>query len=178
LATLQPPLLMSFREPNGAVMKVNMKRLGWERSIGASSLRGLQGRSATNQNGQAAEEKKENMPWGLDAAKTFLASGSGRCVFRLTSPLIGLPRRWGRRALSRTRCVHSALQELCPASGRIVENSPCLWPICRWSWRPQDHHHALPGWQRATAPADGTGPPWTARFDAISHTYVFAGQHH
>src|SRR5258707_8448898 len=82
---------MSFREPNGAVMTANMKRLGWERSIGASSLRGLQGRAATNQNGQAAEEKKEKMSCGLDATKTFLASGSGRSVFHLTSPYIGLP---------------------------------------------------------------------------------------
>src|SRR5713226_5559839 len=82
---------MSFREPDGAVMTANMKRLGWEGSIGASSLRGLQGRSATNQNGQAAEEKKERTSCGLDAARTFLASGSGRSVFRLTSPYIGLP---------------------------------------------------------------------------------------
>jgi hypothetical protein len=72
-------------------MKENMKRLGWERSIRASSLRGLQGRSATNQNGQAAKEKKEKISCGLDAAKTVLASGSGRSVFRLTSPYIGLP---------------------------------------------------------------------------------------
>jgi hypothetical protein len=91
LATVQPPSLTSFREPNGAVMTANMKRLGWKRRIGASSLRGLQGRSATNQNGQAAKENKEKISSGLDAAKTFLASGSGRSVFRLTSPCIGLP---------------------------------------------------------------------------------------
>jgi hypothetical protein len=82
---------MSFREPNGAVMTANMKRLGWEGSIGASSPRGLQGCSATDQNGQAAEGKKEKMSYGLDAAKTFMASGSGRSVFCLTSPYIGLP---------------------------------------------------------------------------------------
>jgi len=46
---------MSFREPNGVVMTVNMKLLGWKRRIAASSLRG---RFATNQNGQAAKEKK------------------------------------------------------------------------------------------------------------------------
>src|SRR2546421_3892671 len=68
-----------------------MKRLGWKRRIGASSLRGIQGRSVTNQNGQAAEEKKTKGRGGLDAARTFLASGSGRSVFCLTSPLIGLP---------------------------------------------------------------------------------------
>jgi len=37
-------------------------------------------------------KKKSKMLWrGLDAARTFLASGSGRSVFRLTSPSIGLP---------------------------------------------------------------------------------------
>jgi hypothetical protein len=58
---------MSFREPNGVVMTVNMKLLGWKRRIAASSLRGrlaassLRGRLATNQNGQAAKEKKQNV---------------------------------------------------------------------------------------------------------------------
>ena len=88
MATLQPTLLTSFREPDGAVMTADMKLQGWERRIGAPSLRGLQGRSATNQNGQAAKEK---MSCGLDAARIFLASGSGRSVFCLTSPFIGLP---------------------------------------------------------------------------------------
>src|SRR5438445_404490 len=69
-------------------MTVNMKLLGSKRRIAASSLRG---RFATNQNGQAAKEKKQNVVAGLDAARTFLASGSGRSVFRLTSPSIGLP---------------------------------------------------------------------------------------
>ena len=41
-------------------MTANMKPLGWGRSIRASSLRGLQSRSATGQNGQAAKEK---MSW-------------------------------------------------------------------------------------------------------------------
>src|SRR5712672_3417483 len=75
-------------------MKENMKQLGWERSIRASGPRrsaAYRVRSATNQNGQAAKEKKEKISCGLDAAKTFLASGSGRSVFRLTSPFIGLP---------------------------------------------------------------------------------------
>ena len=87
LATLQPPLLTSFREPNGAVMKENMKQLGWERSIRASSLRGLQGRSATNQNGQAAEEKKTKGRGGLDASKAVLAFSSGEECFSLDIPL-------------------------------------------------------------------------------------------
>jgi hypothetical protein len=72
-------------------MKENMKLLGWKRRIGVSSLRGLQSRSATGQSGQAAKGKKERTSCGLDAAKTLLASGSGRSVFRLTSPYIGLP---------------------------------------------------------------------------------------
>jgi hypothetical protein len=72
-------------------MTANMKQLGWEGSIEASSLRGLQGCSATNQNGQAAEEKKTKGRGGLDAAKTVVASGSGRTIFRLTSLYIGLP---------------------------------------------------------------------------------------
>src|SRR5260370_9279326 len=41
-----------------------MKLPGWERRMGAWSLRGLQGRSATNQNGQAAEEKKTKVVVG------------------------------------------------------------------------------------------------------------------
>jgi hypothetical protein len=81
---------MSFREPNGVVMTANMKLLGMEKKD-----RGP-GRSAagfaTNQNGQAAKGKKQNVVLGgLDTAKTILASGSGRSVFRLTSPSIGLP---------------------------------------------------------------------------------------
>jgi len=65
--------------------------IGMGKKHRASSLRGLQGRSATNQNGQAAEEKKTKGRGGLDAAKAVLASSSRRSVFRLTSPCIGLP---------------------------------------------------------------------------------------
>jgi len=52
-------------------MKANMKRLGWESSIEASS----------NQDGQAAEEKKTKGRGGLDAAKTFLAPAQGEAFF-------------------------------------------------------------------------------------------------
>src|SRR5260370_5431581 len=52
---------MSFREPNGVVMTANMKLPGWKRRIAASSLRG---RLGTNQNGQAAKEKKQNVVAG------------------------------------------------------------------------------------------------------------------
>src|SRR2546422_4842917 len=57
---------MSFREPNGVVMTVNMKLLGWKRRIAASSLRG---RFATNQNGQAAKEKKQNVVAGAGCSE-------------------------------------------------------------------------------------------------------------
>jgi len=92
-----------FQRPSGAVITANMKLQGWERRMAASSLRGLQGRSATNQNAQAAKEKKEKMSLGLDAAKTLLASSSGRSAFRLTSPCIGLPSRGQRGAVSGDR---------------------------------------------------------------------------
>jgi hypothetical protein len=57
---------MSFREPNGVVMTVNMKLLGWKRRIAALSLRG---RFATNQNGQAAKEKKQNVVAGAGCSE-------------------------------------------------------------------------------------------------------------
>jgi hypothetical protein len=58
---------MSFREPNGVVMTANMKLLGWKRRIVASSLRDL--RFATNQNGQAAKEKKQNVVAGAGCSE-------------------------------------------------------------------------------------------------------------
>ncbi len=77
---------MSFSEPNGAVVKANMKRLGWERIIEASSPRGLQGRSATNQNGQAANEEMSAI-WreGWMPEKYFWRSGREKC-FSLDIP--------------------------------------------------------------------------------------------
>ena len=70
---------MSFREPNGAVM-TNMKPPQEGRNTGAPSLRGLQGRSATGLNGQAAKEESlhygergwmpENIS-GVPAGKVF-----------------------------------------------------------------------------------------------------------
>ena len=70
---------MSFREPNGAVM-TNMKPPQEGRNTGAPSLRGLQGRSATGLNGQAAKEEVSAL-WreGLDAGKYFWRSGRGKC---------------------------------------------------------------------------------------------------
>jgi hypothetical protein len=51
---------VSFREPNGAVM-TNMKSPQEGRNTQAPSLRGLQGRSATGLNGQAAKEEVSAM---------------------------------------------------------------------------------------------------------------------
>jgi hypothetical protein len=65
---------VSFREPNCAVMK-NMKPPQEGRNTGAPSLRGLQGRSATGLNGQAAKDEVSAVWQGLDAGKYFWCSG-------------------------------------------------------------------------------------------------------
>ncbi len=119
LATLQPPLLMSFREPNGAVMTANMKLLGWERSIGASSLRGLQGRSATDQSGQAAEEKKTKVVPGWMQPKHFWLPAQGVGVFRLTSPFIGLPS----SPFTRGQSPGLSTNQICGPSGSLVRRT-------------------------------------------------------
>jgi len=121
LATLQPTLLTSFREPDGAVMTADMKLQGWERRIGAPSLRGLQGRSATNQNDQAA---KERMSCGLDAARIFLASGSGRSVFLLDIPFIGLPGTVG--AITLERCQPAGIYFVACLSYCTVSVNCCM----------------------------------------------------
>jgi hypothetical protein len=77
-------------------MKANMKRLGWEGSIGASSLRGLQGRSATNQNGQAAKEKKDKRLWWAGCSENNFRFQLREKYFLLDIPLYrtsGLPTR-------------------------------------------------------------------------------------
>jgi len=76
---------VSFREPNRAVM-TNMKPPQEGRNTGAPSLRGLQGRSATGLNDQAAkEEKVSTMARGLDARKYLGRSGREKC-FSLDIP--------------------------------------------------------------------------------------------
>src|SRR6266853_4064196 len=77
---------MSFREPNGAVMTANMKPQGG-RSIEALSLRGLQGRSAAGQNGQAAKEEMSAIWRGAGCRKNISGVPAGRSVFYLTSLL-------------------------------------------------------------------------------------------
>ena len=79
---------MSFREPNGAVM-TNMKPKGGA-SIEAPSLRGLQGRSATGLNGQAAKEEVSTLWREGWMPENISGVPAGRSVFHLTSPFIGL----------------------------------------------------------------------------------------
>ena len=78
---------MSFREPNGAVT-TNMKPPQEGRNTGAPWLRGLQGRSATGLNVQAAKEEVSVL-WGW-MPENISGVPAGRSVFHLTSPLIGL----------------------------------------------------------------------------------------
>ena len=78
-------------EPNSAVMTANMKLLGWGRSIRASSLRGLQGRSATGQNSQAPKEK---MSWRAGCRENTSGFQLMEKCFSLDIPFIrtsGLP---------------------------------------------------------------------------------------
>src|ERR1700681_796432 len=67
----------------------NMKPPQGKRNTGAPWLRGLQGRSATGLNGQAAKDEVSAVWRGLDAGN-ISGVPAGRSVFHLTSPLIGL----------------------------------------------------------------------------------------
>ncbi len=60
------------------------------RNTGAPSLRGLQGRSATRLNGQAAKEEVSALWRGGWMPENISGVPAGRSVFHLTSPLIGL----------------------------------------------------------------------------------------
>ena len=59
-------------------------------SIEAPSLRGLQGRSATGLNGQAAKEEVSALWREGWMPENISGVPAGRSVFHLTSPLIGL----------------------------------------------------------------------------------------
>ena len=59
-------------------------------SIEAPSLRGLQGRSATGLNGQAAKEEVSALWQGGWMPENISGVPAGRSVFHLTSPFIGL----------------------------------------------------------------------------------------
>src|SRR5229473_1628329 len=67
----------------------NMKPKGGA-SIEAPSLRGLQGRSATGLNGQAAKEEVSALWRGGWMPENISGVPAGRSVFHLTSPFIGL----------------------------------------------------------------------------------------
>src|ERR1022692_3561479 len=60
------------------------------RNTGAPSLRGLQGRSATGLNGQAAKDELSAVWRGGWMPENTSGVPAGRSVFHLTSPLIGL----------------------------------------------------------------------------------------
>src|ERR1700680_4461177 len=68
----------------------NMKPPQEGRNTGAPSLRGLQGRSATGLNGQAAKDEVSAMWQGGWMPENISGVPAGRSVFHLTSPLIGL----------------------------------------------------------------------------------------
>src|SRR5258707_10903371 len=73
----------------------NMKPPQEGRNTGAPSLRGLQGRSATGLNGQAAKEEVSALWRGGWMPENISGVPAGRSVFHLTSPLIGLLARGG-----------------------------------------------------------------------------------
>ncbi len=60
---------------------------GMERSIAAPSLRGLQDRSAMNQNGQAAEEKKDKRSWWAGCSQSSSGFQLRGKYFSLDIPL-------------------------------------------------------------------------------------------
>src|SRR6267154_6167768 len=68
----------------------NMKPPQEGRNTGAPSLRGLQGRSATGLNGQAAKEEVSALWRGGWMPENISGVPARRSVFHLTSPLIGL----------------------------------------------------------------------------------------
>src|ERR1019366_1907362 len=73
----------------------NMKPQGRRRRrTGTPSLRGLQGRSATGRDGQAAKEELSAI-WGAGCRKNNSDVPVGKSVFHLTSPFIGLSHRPG-----------------------------------------------------------------------------------
>ena len=72
-------------------MTANMKLLGWKRRIADSSLRG---RLATNQNGQAAKEKKQNVVAGAGCSENSSGFRLREKCFSLDIPFYrtsGLP---------------------------------------------------------------------------------------
>jgi hypothetical protein len=108
----------------------NMKPQGRRRRrTGTPSLRGLQGRSATGQNGQAAKEELSAI-WGAGCRKNNSGVPAGRSVFHLTSPFIGLSHSSGGGYVrNRPRPKHRMIP--CAENGgrslrQVVDNPPKL----------------------------------------------------
>ena len=73
------------------------------RSIDGPSLRGLWGRSATGQNGQAAANKEVSAVWSEGwMSENISGVPAGRSVFHLTFPFIGLTENCGEIAIYHT----------------------------------------------------------------------------
>src|SRR5258707_14451582 len=83
----------------------NMKPPQEGRNTGAPSLRGLQGRSATGLNGQAAKEEVSALWRGGWMPENISGVPAGRSVFHLTSPLIGLLDRLATGSKCRVQCA-------------------------------------------------------------------------
>src|ERR1035437_1025052 len=75
-------------------MKPQGRRRRRRRRTGTPSLRGLQGRSATGRDGQAAKEELSAI-WGAGCRKIISGVPAGKSVFHLTSPFIGLSHHFG-----------------------------------------------------------------------------------
>src|SRR5260370_30984089 len=92
----------------------NMKPPQEGRNTGAPSLRGLQGRSATGLNGQAAKELAVGtMARGLDAGKYFWRSGREKC-FSLDIPFNRTHLRRPSSGISGTRDATSFMARTTP----------------------------------------------------------------
>jgi len=76
-------LACQFQRTDSVVMTANnMKPQGRRRRTGTPSLRGVQGRSATGQDGQAAKEELSAI-WGAGCRKIISGVPAGRSVFHL-----------------------------------------------------------------------------------------------
>src|ERR1022692_1938366 len=112
------------------------------RNRGAPSLRGLQGRSATGLNGQAAKDEVSAVWRGLDAGKYFWRSGREKC-FSLDIPFYrtsGL-----KKAVSAIKIPPGANVSL-PASLRVPVSParPALQAARNRKWLPSTW--GLAGW--------------------------------
>jgi hypothetical protein len=135
----------------------NMKPPQGGRNTGAPSLRGLQGRSATGLNGQAAKEEVSALWRGGWMPENISGVPAGRSVFHLTSPFIGhsqqtnrlsevhwlvgraLGGRSGQRLLKRLGMPssrHTLLRQVIKAaSGSVWQPAIRVVGVDDWTWR-------------------------------------------